>query len=311
MGHTCETFLLRAAQAHQRGPGAGVVILRRILLLGLVGAALLGGAGLVARRSRATAVPPPDAARVALGWRLLADRRLSRNDDLACLDCHIPALGYTDGKAVATADGLNTPTLYGLADRTTFGWFSPEVPTLEDFILRPLANPREMGPLTTATLDRLRADPALRAAYAAAFPGQAPAISWPTTAQALAAAIRAIAAPPRRPLSPAAARGQALFAELGCGGCHQGATRSSEAYLNTGVSADTSRNGGKARVPSLIGMAQTAPYFHDGSAATLAAVVGVYARGGTAPAPGVSRGISPFLITAAELSDLVAFLESR
>ncbi|NTW02046.1 MAG: c-type cytochrome, partial [Oscillochloris sp.] len=226
----------------------------------------------------------------------------------------IPARGYSDGRTVATADGLNTPTLYGLTQRTTFGWFSPEIPSLEAFVLRPLANPREMGPLTAAPLERLRADPALRAAYAAAFPDIADPISWEQTAQALAAALRSIPNPvtdyPRGMLTPAAQRGQALFAELGCGACHYGPTLSSERYINTGVSKDINRNEGKARVPSLIGLAQTAPYFHDGSAATLSDVVRAYQHGGRAPGPQVSRGISPFLLTDSELSDLVAFLLS-
>ncbi|MBX0328511.1 c-type cytochrome [Oscillochloris sp. ZM17-4] len=278
--------------------------MRRALLLGLI---CLGAAWLL---GHAAAPPPPDTARVALGWRLLADRRLSVGRNFSCLDCHRPGQGYADGKPVATADGINTPTLYGLAERTTFGWFTPEVPSLEAFILRPLDNPREMGPLAEATLDRLRADPEARAAYAAAFPGAGQGITWERTAQALAAAIRTIPSPPTGALTPAAARGQTLFAEVGCGGCHQGATLSSEAYLNTGVSADLSRNGGKARVPSLIGLSQTAPYFHDGSAATLEEVVRFYQRGGNAPGPGVSRGVSPIVITDAELRDLVSYLSS-
>lgn len=276
-------------------------------------AALLILASCATQPAPAAATPVP-VALPALGWRLLADRRLSVNARLACLDCHRPDHGFTDGLTVATADRVNTPTLWGLAERTTFGWFTPEVRTLETFVLRPLANPREMGPLADATLDRLRADPDLRRAYALAFPGQEQPITWEQTAQALAAAVRTIPNPDsdyrRGALTPAAARGQALFAELGCGGCHRGPTLSSESYLNTGVSHDTSRNGGEARVPSLIGLSQTAPYFHDGSAATLEDVLRAYQRGGQAPGPKVSAAISPFVITDAELRDLVAFLTS-
>jgi cytochrome c peroxidase len=166
-----------------------------------------------------------------------------------------------------------------------------------------------MGPLAESTLDRLRADPAVRAIYAAAFPDD-PHITWDTTTAALATAIRSIPNPPTGALTPAALRGQARFAEVGCAGCHQGATLSSERSLNTGVSADLSRNGGQARVPSLIGLAQSAPYFHDGSAATLEDVVRFYQRGGT-PGSGQNRGISPITLTDAEVADLLAFLSSR
>ncbi|NNJ11050.1 c-type cytochrome [Chloroflexales bacterium ZM16-3] len=279
--------------------------------LTLILSALALALALALRVEGGTSAPTQAAVRADLGWRLMADRRLSLNGNMACLDCHMAAFGYADGKPVATADGLNTPTLYGLAARTTFGWFTPEVSTLEAFILRPLDNPREMGPLAETTLDRLRADPEARAAYAVAFPSTGQVITWERTAQAMAAAIRTIPSPPTGTLTPAAARGQALFAEVGCAGCHQGATLSSERYLNTGVSADLRNNGGQARVPSLIGLAQTAPYFHDGSAATLEDVVRFYVAGGRVPGPGVSRGVSPFVITDAEVADLVAFLSSR
>ncbi|MEI6777386.1 MAG: cytochrome c peroxidase [Chloroflexales bacterium] len=277
--------------------------MRRAIFLGVIS---MAAAWLL---SSASAAPPPTLARIALGWRLLADRRLSVQSNFSCLDCHQPDRGYADGKAVATADGLNTPSLYGLAERTTFGWFTPEVRSLEEFVLRPLNNPREMGPISDSTLDRLRDDPALRVAYAAAFPGAGEQITWEQTAQALATAIRTIPRPRTRDLSAAALRGQALFTELGCSACHRGSTLSSEAYLNTGVSRD-SRNSGRSRVPSLIGLAQTAPYFRDGSAATLVDVVRVYQRGGSVPGPGVNAAISPFVITDSERADLVAFLAS-
>jgi cytochrome c peroxidase len=264
--------------------------------------------------SGAAAPLAPAAARVSLGWRLLAERRLSLRNNLACLDCHIPARGYTDGRAVATADALNTPPLWGLAERAAFGWFTPDVRSLEAFVMRPLDNPREMGPLAEASLDRLRADPALRAAYAAAFPGAGDLVTWQQTAQALAATIRSIPPPAsdyrRGALTMAAARGQTLFVELGCERCHRPPSMSSAAYVNIGVSSDTSRNGGRARVPSLLGLAQTAPYFHNGSAATLEDVVRAYQRGGQMPGPDVSPAISPFVITDDEAHDLVAFLAS-
>lgn len=255
------------------------------------------------------ATPPPAArmpetAQIALGQALLSDRRLSLRGDLACLDCHIPALGYADGKPVATADGINTPTLYGLAHRTTFGWFSPEHASIEAFLrVGPLDNPREMGPLTESTLDRLRRDPAMQRAYAqAGLP-----MTWDATAQALATAIRSIPDPTSSDLSPAAQHGQALFAELGCMGCHHGPALGADAYVDTGVRADHRR----VRIPSLIALAQTAPYFDDGSMATLEDVVRFYERGGDHPGPTVNRAIASFVLTDAERRDLVAYLASR
>lgn len=78
---------------------------------------------------------------------------------------------------------------------------------------------------------------------------------------------------------------------------------------------------GKFRAVTLRNIALTAPYMHDGSMATLAAVVDFYAAGGrvieTGPYAGDGRlspfkdgFISGFSLTEAEKADLIAFLQS-
>lgn len=66
---------------------------------------------------------------------------------------------------------------------------------------------------------------------------------------------------------------------------------------------------GAFRTPSLRNIALTAPYFHDGSARTLADVVRFYNDGGKA---NLNRewDLAPLALTADEQRDLVAFLES-
>ncbi len=96
--------------------------------------------------------------------------------------------------------------------------------------------------------------------------------------------------------SEAVARGEALFqrADVGCAECHSGAQfTDNEPYAMYGLEAVTTR--------SLVGIAATAPYLHDGSAETLMGVL-VSARNG---AMGDTGGLSD-----AELQDLVAYLES-
>jgi cytochrome c peroxidase len=66
---------------------------------------------------------------------------------------------------------------------------------------------------------------------------------------------------------------------------------------------------GKFKTPTLRNVAQTAPYMHDGSEATLAQVVDFYDRGGIAN-PNRSKEIKPLDLSAQEKRDLVAFLES-
>lgn len=88
-------------------------------------------------------------------------------------------------------------------------------------------------------------------------------------------------------------------------------------YEITGAAGDM----GRFRPPSLRNVELTAPYMHDGSLATLDAVIEHYARGGTLTASGPNAGdgrLSPhksplvpgFTISAAEKADLIAFLKS-
>src|SRR5262249_2876139 len=76
--------------------------------------------------------------------------------------------------------------------------------------------------------------------------------------------------PPRAPAPPhavAAARGKSLFAGAGCTGCHGGPK------LTLGTRHKLESNLPEVDTPSLLGLAWSAPYFHDGSAPTLRAVL--------------------------------------
>lgn len=250
----------------------------------------------------------------------MAERRLSAGGTTSCIDCHRPAAGYTDGLPTARPGGLNTPSLWGLDERHAFGWFLPDVTTLEAMVLRPLDDPAEMGPRLETTLARLRADPATLAAYAQAFPQARQLVTWEQTGAALAAAVRSIPEPESaydrylagdtEALSVEARRGATLFAELGCTSCHRPPLFATDSYHNVGVAAGELPNNGRARVPTLRGIRYTAPFFHNGSAATLEAVVRAYEQGGQVRSEDVSPAITPLLLTDQDVLDLVAFLSS-
>jgi len=149
----------------------------------------------------------------------------------------------------------------------------------------------------------------------------------------------------RDALSEAAVRGKDLFfsPRLGCSGCHAGFTFSGPvqwagsrdrppvfhntglynlrdaggrrgAYPadNPGLIAHTGRikDMGKFRAPTLRNIAVTAPYMHDGSVATLGAVIDHYARGGRARSKRTSKRLHRFVLSAGQKQDLIAFLES-
>jgi len=83
-------------------------------------------------------------------------------------------------------------------------------------------------------------------------------------------------------------------------------------HKNSGLREFTGSNGdlGRFRVPTLRNIAVTAPYMHDGSIATLDAVIDQYAAGGRAPNARKSPIIKGFQLTSDEKTDLLEFLRS-
>jgi cytochrome c peroxidase len=237
---------------------------------------------------------------------------------------------------VAAGGTRNTPTLLGVAQRRTFMWANLSVTTLEAAVTRPLQNPDELGSWgSTEVLAQLRADPTLGLAFRQAFPDVGEPVTWEHVTVALASFVRTLQVAPgpydrflagdASALSPAARRGQRLFGEIGCANCHAGPALTNESYHNLGLAgpgqgdpglaAETGRvaDHGRFRVPSLRAVAQTAPYFHDGSAVTLADVVAVYEHGGRGVGranPARSGAMGTILLTEQDKLDLLAFLES-
>jgi sugar lactone lactonase YvrE len=109
-------------------------------------------------------------------------------------------------------------------------------------------------------------------------------------------ALPAVRAPSRD--KTAVARGKALFesADLGCTWCHDGAAYTDRlTHKFNGRSVDT---------PSLLGLAASAPYFHDGSAPTLDTLLRDH--GAVHGMAGAETG----KLSEAQLGDLRAFLET-
>jgi cytochrome c peroxidase len=191
-------------------------------------------------------------------------------------------------------------------------------------------------------------DPVYRRLFPLAFSGESDAFTLANITKAIAAFERTIISM-RSPydryrwggdlaaLSDAAKRGELIFFSSERGGCFQchagwnfsgeirfegGPAESQGSFFNTGVSAYAAPNRGiyeqtqraedlgKFRVPSLRNVAITAPYMHDGSLPTLAAVIDHYAAGGKFDHPNKSRILHPFRLTDADKRDLVEFLRS-
>jgi cytochrome c peroxidase len=274
---------------------------------------------------------PLTSGKIALGRRLFFDPLLSADRSIACSSCHRPthAWGDTAQRSLgirAQATLRNAPSILNRAYGRSFFW-DGRASSLEEAVLQPIRDEREMGLALPILIERLRRNRVYDREFAQEF---AEGVSESSVSRALASFVRSLrsgSAPVDRyltgdhaALSSDALAGLKLFSgKANCVACHVGPTFTDEQFHNTGVTSggDTGRalatgreeDRGKFKVPSLRNVALTAPYMHDGSVATLEAVIDLYDRGGV-----LDRNrdpeIKPLRLTGQEKRSLLAFLQS-
>jgi cytochrome c peroxidase len=316
--------------------GLSLAVLAFVALPGPAGSAEIDALKSAYRRPATLAPAPADntmsAAKVRLGFILFQDRRLSRDASLACIDCHQPEKDWQDGLPRAAGAGgrtlsRRTPPLYDLAWAARF-FRDGRAASLEDQALAPIEASDEMGQPLDMLVARLEAIPFYRGLFEDAFP-EAPGITAANIARAVAAFVRTIEsgttpfdrwiAGDEKALDDAARRGFRLFASKArCAECHSGWRLTDDAFHDTGLPGGDRGRGaitGAAnddhafRTPSLRNVARRPPYMHDGSIASLRAVVDRYADG-TVERPTLSQHLRGLSLSKGERADLVAFLGS-
>jgi cytochrome c peroxidase len=118
-------------------------------------------------------------------------------------------------------------------------------------------------------------------------------------------------------LSKDAQAGFKLFTSKGCVTCHVPPLFSDFDFHNAGLGDDPGRKDatkdeadvGRFKTPSLRNVALTAPYFHDGSAATLDDAIAFMAKGGNKN-PHLDAKFKPQKLSPKDVAALKAFLES-
>lgn len=274
---------------------------------------------------------PISAVKVELGRELFYDQRLSFNGAISCASCHAQPLGFTDGRsraigATGEAHPRSSMPLANVAYNQAFTWINRQPHSLEEQMMQPLLNehPIEMGLRSheMTVIGRIAGDPRYRELFARAFPADAIPVQLANIVRAIASFERTLVSgrsafdryvfdDERAALNAAARRGMEVFfsRRAACAECHSGFTvgGASASYANTGVARDE-RQG--FRVPSLRNIAVTAPYMHDGSLPTLAAVLDHYAAGGRFRSSFTDRRLRPLDLDAGERQDLVEFLRS-
>ena len=255
------------------------------------------------------AQPTLDARKVALGDRLFHDKRLSKDDTVSCASCHSLSRGGVDGLRASIGIGgavgtVNAPTVFNSSLNFRQFW-DGRAATLEEQAAGPVHNPMEMGSNWAEVLGKLSRDAALVAQFKASY---ADGLQPRNVQDAIATFERSLTTPNARidrylrgdrgALSADEQRGYQLFKAYGCVACHQGVNVGGNMFQTFGVMGDYFARRGNVtpsdlgrynvtgkesdrhvfKVPSLRNVALTAPYFHDGSAQTLADAVDVMFR---------------------------------
>jgi len=274
--------------------------------------------------------------KVELGKLLYFDPRLSKDGKISCATCHDPKAAWAEHEAVSAGigkqkGGRNAPTVINAAYATVQFW-DGRAASLEEQALGPIENPIEMGHKVEVMVQDLSKIGEYRERFQKVFGTE---ITKEGVAKAIAAFERTILsgnspydrfkAGDNSALGEAQQRGLDLFESAGCSTCHAPPTFSNYKFYNAGVGMDkpqpdkgrmdaTKKESdlGKFRVPALREVANTGPYFHDGSVEKLADAVALMAGGGKD-----NPDLSPMLeavrkvkLTEQDRKDLVEFLKA-
>ncbi len=292
------------------------------------------------------AAPSPDdnkysEKRANLGKQLFFDPRLSGTGQVTCASCHFPERGWADGLPTAVRFqgknvGLATPTIINLGYNDVLMW-DGRMPNLEKQGFAGQGKPADINAGSTVepevVIERLNKVKAYVKLFEGAYPGEG--LTRESVAKALAAFERTIVSRTspfdrwvkgdKSALTEQQVKGFKAFVEKAkCVTCHLAPNFNDGGFHNIGLKSfgDADHNAGRFKqmkrksmdgafkTPTLRDINQTAPYFHDGSAATLKDVVEHYALGGM-----VKTNLSPSLpqdiaLTAQDKDDIVAFMNA-
>ncbi|MFM9912085.1 MAG: cytochrome-c peroxidase [Methylophilaceae bacterium] len=247
--------------------------------------------------------------KAALGQKLFSETRLSRDNSISCASCHTLSTGGVDGKRYSTGTNgkinkVNTPTVLNAALGFRQFWDGRAV-TLEEQVELVLTLPEQMNSDWEITLAKLRTDANYTRQFAKLY---ADGLTKANVANAIAEFERTLITPNARfdkflrgdanAISFQEKEGFETFKRYGCVSCHQGVLLGGNMFERMGSVRDYFKDRGNIqpadlghynvthnethryyfKVSSLRNIEKTAPYFHDGSAKTMAEAVETMAK---------------------------------
>lgn len=269
----------------------------------------------------APASNPPNADKIALGKMLYWDRRVSKTGATSCGFCHHPT--YYGAEPMHKSVGINgdihlrnAQTVLNAAFLKSQFW-AAEQPDLENQSLGAVRSHVAMRSWPKEVAERLNRLPEYRELAVKAF-GEP--LNEVNLGQAMAAFMRTLITPDYplarwlkgddKALTLEQKRGMAAFVDKGCVSCHAGPAFSNSALVRVAVpqgEEDTGRHRTTKndddkylfKVPSLLNVAKTPPYTHNGSIVELPEMVRF-----------MGREMLKTALTENEVHDITAFLGS-
>lgn len=245
-----------------------------------------------------------------LGRRLYHDPILSGDGTVSCASCHALDLGGAEHSATSTGIGqkvgpINAPTVFNAVFNFRQFW-DGRAADLKEQAGGPVENPIEMGTTFEVAVPKVEADSWYVERFKKVYAEKG--ISKDTITDAIAEYERGLVTESpfdaylrgdQSAISEEAKAGYAKFKDTGCTTCHMGVNVGGQMYQKMGLVKDyfklrggdiTTADLGRYnvtkkeedrhhfKVPTLRNIELTAPYFHDGSQASLEEAVKVMAN---------------------------------
>lgn len=273
--------------------------------------------------------------KAALGRQLFFDERLSGDGTRSCYACHVCEKGLTDGlpKSIGAFNKQlprSSPTLWNIGYHAEFYW-DGRSPSLEKQAMAAWTG-ANMG----AKADEIAAKLNKIEGYSSQFQKVFGSDATPDNiVKAIASFERTIitgdtpwdhwraTGGDESRMSVEERRGWNIFQAIKCTNCHDGVLFSDLQYHNVGIGMDqkepdvgrfkvtnNAAQTGAFKTPTLRDIARSAPYFHDGSVATLEQAVDLMLAGGK-PNPYLDKvNLQKHELLPGQKADLLAFLRS-
>lgn len=280
----------------------------------------------------ASAKNPITPEKVTLGKILFYEPRISADGTVSCSKCHPMGLYAADGLPMAIGNSCktnprNAPTVLNAAAQISAHWIGNRT-SVEDQAKQALIGPPSFGmPAYDSAMKVLKSIQGYGPLFIATFPKDTNPITAENFSLAVGAFERTLVTPgpfdtfakgDAAALNSKQINGMRAFISEGCKDCHNGAYFGGQLYKKFGLAGPywtytKSRSTDLGRfivtgdendkyvfkVPVLRNVAMTAPYFHDGSVASLTDAIDIMAK--TQLRKTISQN---------EIKDIVAFLGS-